>query len=951
MGDPRLAQPRLAHQVRSAVRQGVLGMLSGSGNVKTLEILGEPGMGKTRLLSDLSAEAERRGWRVCYVRCAERDLNTSLYAIRQALDSVVIDNVCQDLPPETSTVIRSVWQASREPQSIGITHVEMAVRRLLEHLARQGLVLIFDDFHWADSHSVAVVEHLIGSPPPTDLLLAVAHRPRQASQWLRGALAHGVELGMVRRVELGPLSLEESAVLLGQQEPDEWSRALYRDSEGIPLYLLASAHAQLVRESPTMVEGELELPRQFSALLAGELALLESDETVVLQAAAVLGCTFETTVVADVAGMNRADTIEAIAGLMRRDVLRGTAGQATLKFRHRLLRDVVYANMDPTCRAKAHRKALAVLAEHGATAAEQAVHIERSAHHYDYADLKVLTRAAEEALPTQPAAAAHWLEIALCGPVAEEERAALSLMLARALSATGRLLESRDLLYEIIRPGVVVPDAVRAPAVRLCAMVECLLGKHADASTLLTVELAALQADPSPELVGFLVQSGVAGLTTGQLPSQEDAELALATAMQDGCQVTVSGALALRALCAASNSDITTAKSALDSCVPVLDQLADEDIAAHPEHLVLVGWAELLLDRSAEAERHLLRGIALSKAAGHQLILPVLYIGLSIHYHCIGRVVAARRAAEDAAKSAGAINAQQLRDIAIALESQGTILSTSKDDGRELVEQAVSALPSGQHWLSVNAATFLAAAGELESDLRRCITLIINTGGGRDLPELPLIVRPRCYEMLTVAAVSRGEPIAADWASRAVAAAAELGLPCQRAYGLLARAHVVRSQGDSAAAAVLYREGACLFRTAGMIGAQARAFTLAAECAADAGSVAEAESMLTLAKALARQCGAAKLYEEADAQQRRLKLPAAQLPKLPEQWRPDIDLAVLTEREREVAGIAATGKSTREIAEILALSPRTVDVHLGRIYRKLNVGSRAALVRLLATIS
>jgi DNA-binding CsgD family transcriptional regulator len=126
---------------------------------------------------------------------------------------------------------------------------------------------------------------------------------------------------------------------------------------------------------------------------------------------------------------------------------------------------------------------------------------------------------------------------------------------------------------------------------------------------------------------------------------------------------------------------------------------------------------------------------------------------------------------------------------------------------------------------------------------------------------------------------------------------------------------------------------------------------LAAECAADAGSVAEAESMLTLAKALARQCGAAKLYEEADAQQRRLKLPAAQLPKLPEQWRPDIDLAVLTEREREVAGIAATGKSTREIAEILALSPRTVDVHLGRIYRKLNVGSRAALVRLLATIS
>ncbi|MGW2850345.1 response regulator transcription factor [Streptomyces sp. NPDC001274] len=60
---------------------------------------------------------------------------------------------------------------------------------------------------------------------------------------------------------------------------------------------------------------------------------------------------------------------------------------------------------------------------------------------------------------------------------------------------------------------------------------------------------------------------------------------------------------------------------------------------------------------------------------------------------------------------------------------------------------------------------------------------------------------------------------------------------------------------------------------------------------------------------------------------------------------------MLTVREREVAGIVGTGKKTREIAQELSVSPRTVDAHLTRIYRKLNISSRAALARLMAQAS
>ncbi|MEK8173788.1 helix-turn-helix transcriptional regulator [Streptomyces sp. M19] len=59
-------------------------------------------------------------------------------------------------------------------------------------------------------------------------------------------------------------------------------------------------------------------------------------------------------------------------------------------------------------------------------------------------------------------------------------------------------------------------------------------------------------------------------------------------------------------------------------------------------------------------------------------------------------------------------------------------------------------------------------------------------------------------------------------------------------------------------------------------------------------------------------------------------------------------LTTLTDREREVAQIAGTGARTREIAELLRLSPRTVDVHLTRIYRKLDINSRAALAHFMA---
>jgi DNA-binding CsgD family transcriptional regulator len=103
---------------------------------------------------------------------------------------------------------------------------------------------------------------------------------------------------------------------------------------------------------------------------------------------------------------------------------------------------------------------------------------------------------------------------------------------------------------------------------------------------------------------------------------------------------------------------------------------------------------------------------------------------------------------------------------------------------------------------------------------------------------------------------------------------------------------------------------------------------------------------LETATEVAGDCGAQRIREEA-ARVRAYVL-AGRASTGPTGLHVPVSLDVLTDREREIAELAAVGKRSREIADQLFLSARTVDSHLSRIYRKLDISSRAALSRLVA---
>jgi DNA-binding CsgD family transcriptional regulator len=96
------------------------------------------------------------------------------------------------------------------------------------------------------------------------------------------------------------------------------------------------------------------------------------------------------------------------------------------------------------------------------------------------------------------------------------------------------------------------------------------------------------------------------------------------------------------------------------------------------------------------------------------------------------------------------------------------------------------------------------------------------------------------------------------------------------------------------------------------------------------------DGWLSRAAFLAGQCGSRRLADEVAHERGRL---AAHT----DGGRPVDVLATLSAREREIAGLAGTGMTSRAIADTLFLSARTVDTHLGRIYSKLGVPNRAAL--------
>ncbi|MGW1893299.1 helix-turn-helix transcriptional regulator [Streptomyces sp. NPDC002004] len=933
---------------------GVIAGLGRTGEPTVVDIAGEPGIGKSRLLAEVCSRARQAGCTVLRGRATEYERHVPYQAFTDALaDASPHLPDAEPVLAEASAALHAVRSTPGAPDGGAAARfgLHRTIAALLTRLGESGLVLAVDDLHWADPASLELVDHLVRHPAHGRVLLVVARRARQTPTSLTAALTRGADSGAVLHVDVQPLPEQEAVQALARDLPPDDARRIYAASEGNALYLLSLLHAYRNGASLRGITSHTDavdargIPTGLASLLLDELTTLTEAQRGVVEAAAALGDHATTAMLTAVTGSGARDVDDHTRTLALRDVLRpGPGGRWAL--RHPLVRALVYENTSPGRRAEIHRRAARELARSGAPAAERAHHVERSFTRWDPRAAAVLGEAAAQLSSTAPATAAHLLDVVLRHmpdtPGHARRRGELALARARALGVSGSLRESRDLLHTLIdASGDDHPD-LRTEAIAQCAVMERHLGHSPEAAALLRRELSRTPAPPPGQAVSLRLALGMSALLTASYPEvRAEVAEAVAAARAHGDATGEAAALALAALGEAYEGETAAAGRFADAARGLTDALTDPNLSDLCESLVWLAWAEVLLERYTDAERHIARGLDIARRSGQVHVLPHLLTSRAFVCLHTCRVPAALESAEEAESIARAAGSDDLLAFTLAIKTLVLLLARPLGDTSALAtgEEAVAAAGGSRGWWAALAWCMLGHAAHVNGDPHRAREAITTAGGGRELPLLQPSIRPGQLDTLTQAALASGDlDQAVRWAAQAAREAHLLGLGGQRAGALRAEASLAEHRGDTDKAVRLLDTAAQQYARDGLRLWEAYCLLRAAPLVRRAGQGARAEGMWRRARRIAADGGAGLLVDLAEVTRGQVMASAPALP---------AELAQLTARELEVAGLVAEGLSNEAIAARLHLSRRTVETHLSAIYRKAALPSRSALASLM----
>ena len=928
-------------------------------NFGALELRGEPGMGKTRLLHELAARGDGLGHIVLSGSAAELETDLPFWVFVDALDEylqALEQRRLDALEPETLADLAGVFPAMHSAagdKSAGGDRyrIHRAVRQLLETLAAtKPLVLVLDDLHWADPASVELLGSLLRRPPDAAVLLAVAFRPRQLDEGLGGAFERARHAGIVTCLELAALSSDEARQLLGEAVTGAVADSLYDESAGNPFYLQQLARSPQTtgtsRDAAGVSMGGVEVPGAVVAALRGELALLGDDDRRVLEGAAVAGDPFEPELAAAAAGVSETEAIDGLDELLRRDLVRPTEVPRRFRFRHPLVRGAVYESAPGGWLLGAHERTAAALAERGAPVTTRALHVERSARHGDMEAVALLREAAQASAGRAPAGAARLFGAALrLLPHGAEpaDRAGLLEAIGWAHTASGRFHEGYEAMRESLelRSGDSVLERVQRTAA--LASLENLIGLHQEAHARLAATLEELPDQSSPAAVALMTELGFDGFFQMDYAGmREYSRRAMEAARALGDKTLMATPAGVLAFAAVLDGALDEAERSIAHAAALVDEMSDDELADCRRAAVNVACAEFFSDRYEDAKRHSERVLAVVVARGQATFVPILFWTGMIR-RGTGRLKEAAEIQDTAVEVARLSGYAQglgwnLCGRALTAISTGDIEAALKD-----AEEAVDAV-KGQGasfpwlWARVGLAAVLVEAG----DAGRARDELLDAGGGPELPLLPAGWRPEAFELLTrcMLAVRSSEEATAAAAN---CSDASQGLPMHGAFADRAAAAVALDGGDAKLAAERALAAAAACESVGNPIEAGLARMLAGRALAEAGEREQAAAEFTSAAGTFEACGAVARRDAADRELGKL---GRRVHRRTRRGKADgTGVETLTERELEVARLVVDRKTNAEIAAELFLSPKTVETHIRHLFQKLEVSSRVEVAR------
>jgi DNA-binding SARP family transcriptional activator/tetratricopeptide (TPR) repeat protein len=348
-----------------------------------LVVVGEPGVGKSRLATELAAGLGREA-RVLTGRCVPYGEGATYQPLRDVLadtfgDKDLFGSIRKALKgDENAERIAEflVWavSATSSPATSGDT--QWAVRRLLQALAaKKPLLVVLEDVHWAEPTFLDLVEYVVGWSEDTPLVLLSVTRPELLDArpaWGSGAIA------------LRPLTREEAVALVHELPEaegvgEEALTQVLDAAEGNPLFLeqlAAVAAEQGLRPG--------RIPSSLDALLASRLDRLPHYERVVLERAAVVGREFTRAAVEALCEGDETGVVSrSLMAFTRRRLVQpdrvAAAGEDAFRFDHMLIREAAYAAITKGERARLHEQLARWLDERGELDEVVGHHLEQAA--------------------------------------------------------------------------------------------------------------------------------------------------------------------------------------------------------------------------------------------------------------------------------------------------------------------------------------------------------------------------------------------------------------------------------------------------------------------------------------------------------------------------------------------------------------------------------------------
>jgi len=396
------ATPMIGREAEMRVLRELIDRLGG-GSGAVLFIVGDPGIGKSRLAAELrQGSAATGGYAWLEGRCVSygeslpywpyRDLLRNWLEasptepelrlrvrLRRKTDETFPGRSAEiypylatvlglNLEPEAAALLKPL-----SPESLQFRTFEVFIE-LLERIAANGPVVIsLDDLHWADPTSLALTERLLSLAEGAPIMLAISQRPETAHpSWLLKEKAAREYRHLFRELNLQPLERgsenELLAALAGNRRlPLTVVDGLLRYAEGNPFYL-----EQLVRsliDSGSLVPenshwelkaGEtLEIPQTLEGVIIARVDRLEPEWREVLTSASVLGRTFGLELIEAVAGLGTSPVRQSVHHLLRLDLLReeSSGAKPVYRFKHALIQEAAYHTLVGPKRATLHRRA------------------------------------------------------------------------------------------------------------------------------------------------------------------------------------------------------------------------------------------------------------------------------------------------------------------------------------------------------------------------------------------------------------------------------------------------------------------------------------------------------------------------------------------------------------------------------------------------------------------